>query len=135
MTNNKRRTATVAVINEFNKVLILRRGETAPWMPGRYCLPGGHAEPNEDIQYCAVRELSEETGISYPIDELNPITINYKNGYSKIVWIARISSPKIVLNWEHSDSQWIRTRESLLYPLVPGLMTTIKTLHANGLVI
>jgi len=41
---NMQKSATVAVINSDKKFLILRRGKSAPWMPGRYCLPGGKVE-------------------------------------------------------------------------------------------
>lgn len=132
MINKQRRTATVAVINENNRILILRRGKTAPWMPGRYCLPGGHAEPGEDTQYCAVRELSEETGISFPVDELDSITIQYANGYSKLVWIARINDPKIFLNYEHDHYAWINYDEIYSYSLVPRLKQILQSLYRIG---
>lgn len=127
--------ATVAVINPEKKLLILRRGPTAPWMPGRYCLPGGHVEPNEDMTYAASRELSEETGISYPVDEFKTINVKYNYGYSKIVWIAHVNSNKVCLNWEHDDYRWINEQDAFVIHLVPGLGVTIKALHGHGYVI
>ena len=129
------KSATVAVINSEQKLLLLRRGSTAPWMPGRYCLPGGHAEPNEDLAYAASRELSEEAGISYSVDEFKPINILYKNGHSKTVWMAVVNSDKVILNWEHDDYLWVSSAESSVIDLVPGLRTTIKTLADRGHVI
>lgn len=126
------KTATVAVINPNKKLLILRRGSTAPWMPGRYCLPGGHVEPNETNTSAASRELSEEAGISYPVDKLQNININYSNGYSKTVWIAFVDNDNVTLNWEHDHYLWVSTEESFLVSLVPGLRTTIKTLIDSG---
>lgn len=126
--------ATVAVINKSKQLLILRRGKTAPWMPGRYCLPGGHVEPNEDVQYGAVRELSEETGIIYFVEDLNPLKVIYSNGYSKVVWIATISNPQVTLNWEHDDYRWITYGECFNYELVPRLYGTIKTLYSQGFI-
>lgn len=128
----KNKTATVAVIDEYNRILILRRGKTAPWMPGKYCLPGGHVEQGEDTRYCAVRELNEETGISYPVEELDSITIRYNNGYSKVVWIARINDPRIFLNYEHDHYAWINYDEIYIYPLVPRLNYTLQTLYQHG---
>lgn len=129
-----RRTTTVAVINSRKRLLILRRGITAPWMPGKYCLPGGHIEINEDSQYAATRELSEETGISFPVDELDNIRVFYGNEYSKIVYIARVDNPSVKLNYEHDDYQWINFSDSNKYELVPRLLVTIKTLYRNGLI-
>jgi len=135
LSNIKRRTATVAVINSDNKLLILRRGTTAPWMAGRYCLPGGHVEHNEDVQYGAVRELSEETGISFPVDELDSISIKYNDNYSKTLWIARVSYPKVILNFEHDHYCWISYRDRSKYNLVPRLSYTLKNLYNNQLIV
>lgn len=128
------KSATVAVISPEQKLLILRRGPTAPWMPGRYCLPGGKIEPNEDHTYAASRELSEETGISYPVDELKTINIKYNYGYEKIVWIAHVDSTNVILNWEHDDYKWITQQDAFVTDLVPGLSVTIKTLYDRGFV-
>ena len=128
------KSATVAVINSEQKLLLLRRGSTAPWMPGRYCLPGGKIEKDEDATYAASRELSEETGISYPVDELWAVTISYSSGYNKTVWVASVNSDKVILNWEHDDYRWVSSTESSTIDLVPGLRTTIKTLADHGYV-
>lgn len=127
------KSATVAVVYN-NKLLLLRRGSTAPWMPGRYCLPGGKIEKDEDATYAASRELREETGISYPVDELWAVTISYSSGYNKTVWVASVNSDKVILNWEHDDYQWVSSDESSTIDLVPGLRTTIKTLADRGYV-
>lgn len=129
------KTATVAVINSDKKVLILLRGSTAPWMPLRYCLPGGHVEPNEDATYAASRELSEETGIVYPVDEFKTINVVYSSTYTKKVWIAHVNSSRVILNWEHDDYRWVSGIESSVLQLVPGLRHTIKTLQDCDLVI
>ena len=49
--------------DEGPKILIMRRGMTAPWMPGAWNLPGGTHEQGETVMQTALRELREETGI------------------------------------------------------------------------
>jgi 8-oxo-dGTP pyrophosphatase MutT (NUDIX family) len=51
--------------NEENEkqVLILRRGKTAPYQPGKWSLPGGNTDPDESAVQTVVRELQEETGL------------------------------------------------------------------------
>lgn len=122
------KSSTVAVINQDNKVLILRRGATAPWMPGRYCLPGGGIEENESLVYAAARELLEETNISCHINDMTPNNILYKNGKSKIVFSVNIHNPSVQLNWEHDDYAWVDLISVDKYDLVPGLYTTLKTI-------
>lgn len=130
------KSATVAVINRDKKILILERGSTAPWMPGRYCLPGGKVEQNEELRDCAARELGEETGI-YIVDSnyLAPYNISYNSGYSKIVFLISMISPVVSLNWEHDSYAWVSREESTRYDLVPGTKATIKVLSGRGLMI
>lgn len=56
------------------EVLLLRRTESARFMPGVWVFPGGTVDPQdgEDVagrRACAIRELSEETGIELPAGE------------------------------------------------------------------
>lgn len=130
------KSATVAVINSHKKLLILRRGTTAPWKPGCYCLPGGKVEPNEELIECAIRELGEETGIVIADNNyLTPFTVRYGSGYNKIIFTITMNNPVVSLNWEHDDYQWVSYAESSTIDLVPGLRTTIKTLADRGHVI
>lgn len=127
------KSSTIAVIHN-NTLLILRRGSTAPWMPGRYCLPGGKVEYNETLEIAGQRELFEETGIKVPVSNLMPITVSYPK-YSKIVFVTQSSDPSVSLNWEHDDYQWVSAHNIVQFELVPGLATTIKTLGDRGLLI
>lgn len=127
------KTSTVAVINN-NKVLLLLRGETAPWKPLHYCLPGGHADNNETIEQAGLRELLEETGINVSLENIEPVKVDYKN-YSKIVFVTKLDEPSVNLNWEHSGYIWVGLKDSYYFPLVPGLATTIKTLRDRGYLI
>jgi 8-oxo-dGTP pyrophosphatase MutT (NUDIX family) len=56
------------------EVLLLRRTESAKFMPGVWVFPGGafdddDGEDEARFKACAVRELEEEAGISLPEDE------------------------------------------------------------------
>ena len=50
------------------RVLLVRHGPS-----GRWSVPGGHPEYDEDPRRAAVRELAEETGLSVPVDHLVPL--------------------------------------------------------------
>lgn len=128
------KTATVAVINSEKKLLLLRRGSTAPWMPGHYCLPGGKVEHNEELIECAIRELGEETGI-FIVDNnyLTPFTVRYGSGYNKIIFTITMNNPVVILNWEHDHYVWVNSFDITNLNIVPGLNTTIKSLVANAL--
>ena len=48
-----------------SKILLTRRTDN-----GRWCLPGGHAEPGESIAEACMREVWEETGLCVNIGKL-----------------------------------------------------------------
>lgn len=127
------KSATVALIQN-NKLLLLKRGSTAPWNPNKYCLPGGKLEDNEELIECGIRELYEETNIVLDKNSLIPTTISYPK-YSKVIFVhvSTLSNLSVELNWEHSDYIWATIMDSKTLPLVPGLVTTIQTLNQNGL--
>lgn len=127
------KSSTIAVIHN-NTLLILRRGSTAPWMPGRYCLPGGKVEYNESLEIAGQRELFEETGIKVSVQDLIPVTVSYPK-YSKVVFATHSNDSSVSLNWEHDDYQWVSVHNTVQFELVPGLATTIKTLSDRGLLI
>ena len=69
--NNKKKhylhpyvTTDMVVFSELNDqicvLLIKRKGH--PFI-GQWALPGGHLDPGETVEECAVRELREETGV------------------------------------------------------------------------
>lgn len=122
------RFSTVAVINCDKKILLLKRGPTAPYNPNNYCFPGGTVESNESLEEAASRELSEETGINFHKDHLEKIKVTYPSGYNKIIFVARIDDAEVKLNYEHTDYQWVNTEESFGLPMVNGLRVTINYL-------
>jgi dATP pyrophosphohydrolase len=120
--------STVAVINRDKKILLLKRGPTAPWNPNNYCFPGGTVEEDETLEETASRELIEETGINFHKDHLEKIKVTYPSGYNKIIFIARIDDAEVKLNYEHTHYAWVNSSESSRYPMVDGLRVTINYL-------
>jgi dATP pyrophosphohydrolase len=127
--------STVAVINCDKKILLLKRGPTAPYNPNNYCFPGGTVEENESLEYAASRELYEETGIVVENDSLERMVIVYPSGYKKIIFVTKVDDAEVTLNYEHTNYEWVTSNDSINYPMVNGLRITLSSLCENGLIV
>jgi len=59
----KTKNAVAVIVNNDNKILLLKRGETTSWMPNKWSLVGGMIEKDETPQQAVEREIEEETGL------------------------------------------------------------------------
>lgn len=66
-------TATVYVVDDDHRFLLLWHGKLRRWMP-----PGGHVEENELPEDAAIRECKEETGLDVEIIDAEHIDL-YEN--------------------------------------------------------
>ncbi|HEY8108522.1 MAG TPA: NUDIX domain-containing protein [Patescibacteria group bacterium] len=60
------------------KVLLNLRDNT--WGAGYYGVPGGHVESGEDFETAAIREMSEELGITIQRPDLRLVHVMYRPG-------------------------------------------------------
>lgn len=61
------------VVVSGGEVLLVRRGGEP--FKGCWALPGGFMEMDETIEHCAVRELQEETGLTFDEDEIRIVGV------------------------------------------------------------
>jgi ADP-ribose pyrophosphatase YjhB (NUDIX family) len=47
------------------RILLTRRSDN-----GRWCLPGGHVDPGENVEEACIREVLEETGLKVKIERM-----------------------------------------------------------------
>jgi len=124
--NNKiNKNVTIIIVNEENKILLLKRSDYPDqWMPSKWALVGGAVDVNEKPEEAIKREIIEETGLE--IDEImNTFTIK-KNVDDSIefVYVCKYSgdSSEIDLNEEHSGYGWFSIDEIKELDTVPHIM-------------
>ena len=126
--------AQVLVLDERDKVLLLRRSDTGEW-----ALPAGACEPGDSFRTSAARELAEETGLHLDPDELVPFasistarvhTIRYPNGdlvhaFALCFWARASNRTSLGGDGEGTDFTW----SSLDHLAVPTFAVTAEAVR------
>ena len=63
-------TAGAIILDKINKeILLVRRPSDKRLFPGYWSFPGGKLEEGETLEDCVIREVEEETGLSFKPEE------------------------------------------------------------------
>jgi 8-oxo-dGTP diphosphatase len=104
-----------AIVHDGRQVLIVRRADGDPFMPGIEELPSGGVEDGEDLLTALTRELTEEIGWTGP----GPLTadpsvvsaFDYTSGSGRrarqFTFAVRYDGHDIELSAEHSGYRWV----------------------------
>jgi len=127
--------ATVFILDEENRLLLLRRVDNQCWGP-----PGGAVEPGEVVEDSARRETLEETGLQ--IGEISLFGVfsgedqyyRYPNGdevYNvTIAYLCRHPRQDVHLSDEHTDWGYFTLNE-IPSPVSPPILPIIEKLIAT----
>lgn len=131
--SQKEHVVTAAMIVMFNdKVLILKRGGTAPWMPNMWNLPGGGVEEGESVQHAAERECQEEAGISPSI--LGEVAVYNDKDFELHIFKGLASSDSVSLNFESSDYKWVDKSNYNDYHYVPYIQKALSVVLNQSMI-
>ena len=101
------------VLFNNDKVLILKRGDSAPWEPGKWSLAGGMVEKGEELTTAILRELYEET-------KIKPDNLMYMAEYDNWhVFTAHTDYRQTDLEMENQQLDWITVDLLDDYDFVP----------------
>lgn len=132
------RVVTCLLINEEDKLLILKRSDKVKTYKGLWGGVAGYVEPGEEPYETALKEIQEEVGIEKEhvvlIDQGD--TVNFTDIYegNKYEWtiypfVFKIrKNQKIQIDWEHLEYLWITPSEITRYNTVPHLRQTVSNL-------
>jgi len=110
-----------AIFNESGQVLILRRGSTAPWMPGKWSLPGGVVDPGEGLRQAAIREAIEETTLRVRSASSLAVLDHAPEGWAAAFFVSGPGewSGEVKLDYENDAYAWISASEIGGYSFIP----------------
>lgn len=126
--NNKKNTIVVtSIIKNKNQILILKRSDKVKSFKRKWACISGFLEKNEDLLSRALIEIYEETKIKKDnlilrgiLDQTKVIIENDRNLIVQ-PFCFHSDTRNTHLDWEHSDSKWITSKEIDSYELVPKL--------------
>ncbi len=108
------------------EVLLLKRAESAKFMPGVWVFPGGGVDPGDGegeagYRACAVRELEEEAGIALPADEelvlfsrwITPEVVSRRFDAWFFLALAPAHTPPVPDGVETTEARWFEPQAAL----------------------
>ncbi|MDA3780821.1 MAG: NUDIX hydrolase [Bacteroidales bacterium] len=122
----KDKNAVAVIMNNDNKILLLKRGETAPWMSNKWSLVGGKIEKGETPQQAVEREILEETGLEIK-KFTKSFTIERHADSIEHIFACRYNGEPtdIKLDNENTNYGWYDVSEMEYLDIVPHLIEFI----------
>ena len=127
--------ATVFVLDERDRLLLLKRVDNESWGP-----PGGAVEPGEVVEEAVVRETLEETGLElqdttlYSVFSGEDQFYRYPNGDEvhivDILYICRHFTGEVRLSGEHTAWGWFEL-DRIPQPISPPIIPILKKFLAD----
>ncbi len=121
----KARFAINVIENEDHEILLIKRYPEAKMQPNRWGFPAGHIEENESPEECAERERLEEIGNEHRVSlikSFGPVSDTIYGGiYELFLYHQYWIEGKIILNYEHTDSAWVKQSDYKKYPIMYGI--------------
>ena len=117
-------------IKNDDKILILQRSDKVKSMKCLWAVVSGIIEKRDKTPLDRAKtEIREETGINENeiellkyVEQIKIESTQYKNHeWNIFAFLFKTKNPKVKLNWENSDFNWIKPNEIKNYETVPEL--------------
>ncbi len=133
--NSIKPAAAVAIFNEQDRLLLLKRKDNDKWT-----MPGGTMNFGESLTDCAIREVKEETGLDIGIVDVvgvytDPnILIEYSDEEVRqeftVVYLGKTSDcSQVVIDDESKESQWVELDQIRMFEFAPSQLFRIQDLE------
>ncbi len=118
------------VVQDGDRMLLLKRSDKVGTFQGYWAAVSGFVEENETPAEAACKELREETGLEMDFEKEGRAVV-VRDGST--VWhvhpyLFRASSPRVEIDWEHTEFSWVRPQDLKDFQTVPGLVEMVRDL-------
>jgi len=129
---------TVLLINDEEKILILKRSNKVRTYKNMWGGVAGYIEENEEPYETAVKEIKEEVGLENEdfelLKQLDPVCFTDFYEGNRYDWkifsfLFKIKEKsKIKIDWEHSEYRWITPSQIKKFDTVPHFKEIVSKL-------
>lgn len=133
-TNAKRAPVMVCFVRWGERYLLLKRSDKVLAYGNMWSGVAGFIDTDEPIEEQVARELLEEIGCpSSSILSANEILVyeffdkELNRTWERHVFLVEVTSPKVRINWEHSEYRWLNADQCAALKTTPGLIADLKT--------
>jgi len=96
------------ITNSDGKILVLKRAVDARVRPGKWDLPGGMIEEEENPNTAILREIKEETAINCTSASIVYISTELSPAYIlTFFYVSKYEDEVIMISDEHTEFNWI----------------------------
>lgn len=128
-----------AILIEDGAVLLTRRGGSVA--PGKWDLPGGYVEYDEDIREALIREMREETGLTIEVGAVFDVRSNFHDParHSVGTWfLARRLSGRLQAGDDAADARFfpldaLPPDHEIAFPTDREVLAALREAHHPGL--
>ncbi len=120
------------IIKKKNKILLVKRGKTAPAYPELWSFIHGLIMDNKDPLQAAIEEIQLETGLTEKDIRLIKKLKSFDQEDKKIdttwkvnAFLFETKKDKIILDFENTEYIWIKPENILNYQLVPSILQVL----------
>lgn len=118
--------ASIALF-DGDRVLLIKRA--LPPYPHFWTLPGGRREPGETARQCALRELTEEVGLT--ADDPVEVVVQHFVGTTGVDWWLAVFATRrfmgdITASEEVAGYRWVTLTECAELPTTEGLVALLE---------
>jgi len=134
----KRKDVVTCIIKNKDKILLIKRGSTAPTYSNKWSFVCGVIEQKEKPLETALREIQEETEITQNkikfLKQEELFVLEDKEidvTWHIIPFLFESIVDEVTLDWENTEYVWVKPEELLNYYLVPGIIQVALRLMDN----
>ena len=118
----------MVILDDEDRVLIMRRTPGDYWAAGQWGVPGGKLEEGETPECAAIRETKEESNLT--VTDLQKLNLEVEDALA--MYYTNSYSGTVKLDFEHTDFVWADRTILTLYDLAPLTLKMYDWVIKNG---